>query len=1195
MKIKKLEIVGFKSFVDRAVVVFDHDVTGVVGPNGCGKSNIVDAIRWVMGEQSAKNLRGRAMEDVIFNGSESRGAHSFAEVALTFDNSDGLAPPEYKDYAEITVSRRLDREGRSDYFINKTPVRLLDVTNLFLGTGVGKRAYSIIEQGRIGVIVSSKPEDRRHLIEEAAGVTKFKARKRAAERKMELTKQNLLRVSDVIAEIERTLVTLKRQAQKAERYKRYRTELRDLELHVASFRWLEIVGAHRVIASELDAQTATSDGQRLALRVREAEVEAERIALATIERRVDGVQTRAYEADNRVRILESQIDGAVERLAALREAERQAEAELAEIASQRETLERDRAALVVSLRELEERAARAGAVLAEESEELDRRRGFAAEAEREISDARSRLAEVDTKIARGEANLAQIERRRAEARERVENMHREREHLEQKLVELGEDRVSLEARLSGLRAGRAATAAEREELERQLEVLRIQIRASDETLEELRERLAEKRSRLRSLEQIQERFEGVGVGVRALVTHANGTADPVQLLADRVECPPDLTAALAAALGDRLQWVVVESLERGVSAIELLKTLGSGRATVIPREPRRIVGPPVSVPEGASVIGRLLDLVEVSAKDSALFTHLLADVVVVEDLATAIDLHRSARVAGRIVTRAGEVLSPDGGLTGGEQDAGAHLLELKREVRELHEAVRHVTGELERAQHAHGELRAAIAGRQAALDSARTETHGADLAIVEAEKDHHRSVDDGAATEARLLQLRADLARAVEALEADEERSAALHELEDARRAREGAAVALAEAEEVLEARRQAIEEQTARVTEVRVLAAQADERAGSDRAQLERLERSLEELAARAERVHDNALHAAEQQGRLLGQLVTLREGRGDAVTHAMHAQDELRVVRSEYDLRRADVGAHEEALKELRSGLSAASKRENELALKEQELAMSMSHLMETVRERHRIDVRSVIVDYHDKEIPDAATTERITELSRLIERMGEINLTAIEEYEEKSARFEYLTRQRADLEEALRQLDRAIRQMNRESKRLFTDAFHAINERFKMVFPAMFGGGRAELRLSNPEDMLESGVEISAQPPGKRLGSLELMSGGEKALTAVSLIFAIFQYKPSPFCLLDEVDAPLDEANIGRFADAIRQMTDRSQFIIITHAKRTMESTDVLYGVTMEEPGVSKLVAVEMRGQSRRSFGDRQAAVA
>jgi chromosome segregation protein len=1193
MKIKKLEIVGFKSFVDRAVVVFDHDVTGVVGPNGCGKSNIVDAIRWVMGEQSAKNLRGRAMEDVIFNGSESRGAHGFAEVSITFDNGDGLAPPEYKDYAEITVTRRLDREGRSDYYINRTPVRLLDVTNLFLGTGVGKRAYSIIEQGRIGLIVSSKPEDRRHLIEEAAGVTKFKARKRAAERKMELTKQNLLRVSDVIAEIDRTLVTLKRQAQKAERYKRYRSELRDLELHVASCRWLEIVGAHRVVSSELDTQTATSDGQRFALRVREAEVEAERVALATVERRVDGVQTRAYEADNRVRLLESQIDNAVERLAALRDAERQAEAELVEIGSQRSAIERERAAISVSLSELEERAERAGAVLGEESADLDRRRLSAAEAEREIADARGKLAEIDTRIARGEANLAQIERRRSEASERAENMHREREALEQRLVELGEDSRSLEARLSGLRAGRAATAAEREEVERQLEVLRVEIKASDELLEELREILAEKRSRLRSLEQIQERFEGVGVGVRALVTHAG--SDPVQLLADRVECPPELTAALAAALGDRLQWVVVENLERGVSAIETLKALGSGRATVIPREPRRIVGPPPALPEGPNVVGRLLDLVDVSASDAALFRHLLADVVVVEDLATAIDLHHRSVVSGRIVTRAGEVLAPDGGLTGGEQDAGAHLLELKREVRELDEAVRHVTGELEKAQRAHGEIRAAIAGRQAALESARTETHGADLAIVDAEKDHHRSVDEAAATRSRLEQLRAELARLTEALEADEERSEAVSVLATARAAREGAAVVLGQAEEVLEARRLAIEAQTARVTEVRVLAAQAEERAGSDRIQLERLTRSLEELVARTDRVRDNALHGAEQQGRLLGQLVNLREGRSDAVTQALAAQDELRVVRSEYDVRRAEVGAHDEALKELRAGLDGASKRENELALREQELAMSMSHLMEQVRERHRIDLRTVIVDFHDRDVPDAASLERINELSRLIERMGEINLTAIEEYEEKSARFEYLTRQRADLDEALRQLDRAIRQMNRESKRLFTDAFHAINERFKLVFPAMFGGGRAELKLTNPDDMLESGVEIHAQPPGKRLGSLELMSGGEKALTAVSLIFAIFQYKPSPFCLLDEVDAPLDEANIGRFADAIRQMTDRSQFIIITHAKRTMESADVLYGVTMEEPGVSKLVAVEMRGQSRRSFGDRQAAVA
>lgn len=408
MKIKKLEISGFKSFVDPTTLMFDHDITCIVGPNGCGKSNVVDAIKWVMGEQSPSRLRGKAMEDVIFSGSESRAPHGFAEVTLTFDNSDGIAPPEYRDYAEISVSRRLDRQGHSDYFINKALVRLMDVTNLFLGTGVGRRAYSIIEQGRIGFIVTSKPEDRRYMIEEAAGVTKFKARKRAAERKIDLTRQNLLRVSDIIGELERSLASLKRQAQKAERYKRYRKELRELELYVASHRFLEIrTETHSVSTSLGDAKDDVQSA-RTSLTAKEAHVEAKRTALQQLSLKVEKKQSTAYELDNRVRQLEGLIQQQFDREEGLKAREQLAERELSEVSAQHKGFMREAEELALSLQERAAAETEAKDALSQVNSELERRKEAAREGEMAMALARGALATAQARIARQELSLIHI-------------------------------------------------------------------------------------------------------------------------------------------------------------------------------------------------------------------------------------------------------------------------------------------------------------------------------------------------------------------------------------------------------------------------------------------------------------------------------------------------------------------------------------------------------------------------------------------------------------------------------------------------------------------------------------------------------------------------------------------------------------------------------------------------------------------
>jgi chromosome segregation protein len=1193
MRIKRLDIQGFKSFADPIAVHFDSGVTGVVGPNGCGKSNIVDALRWAMGEMSAKHLRGGNMQDVIFNGSESRGPTGMAEVSLTFENDGANLPPEYASYSEIQVTRRLYRSGDSEYEINKTPCRLRDITDLFLGTGIGTKAYSIIEQGRVGQIVSAKAEDRRRIIEEAAGITKYKARRLAAERKMEATRQNLLRVTDVTAEVQKRLGSLKRQAQKAARYKKLKGELKHLELHNASLTYLE---THSRLGFERSAHQRAEEDLVLAqarLAEVEAKIETARLQLIDDERTLAESQARVYEVDNNLALLEQQQSHAVQSIQASRQREVEAKEEIQRLTGQMDLLaeesagfSRDRELLQQGALEDEQRLEEA----VRSHEDLQRQRETAAG---EVEQVRQEMVEAASSAAQLQADIQAVENRRVEVAQRIAKLEAEREALLAKIE--GVERQSgiireeiaghrrRENELSqGVEAGRVALVQAKERLEKHEEA-RLDFKAG----------LNKEQSRLSSLQEIAHRFERAPAGVRAAMQAHNEKQEVangvVGLMADLFEAPEDLEKVLESALSETLQTVVVERTDHALGLGKWLAAEDSGRATFLveaglPENPKSLPEVPVDV--GTPLFPRLRMLGE----HEKAVRHALGQVVLVPGEEQARNLwHKAQQEGWTLITRGGEVYRPEGTLSvGATSDDAAGLLHQKREIRELEGKVRQLEDELATMDQKRAELAGEVERLSTEQEDSVEKRQRLAMTIVKLEGDLDRIGEEDKHLKSRLETVGNERGELDDGSQDVADKLAAMQELWaenlDAAAHREDA---LAQATARLEAVEKSLKERGEEVSDLRVKVAAATERRENLLRSLAHHERSQQEISLRVETLIQQIKSGEAERDELEARIQDTKGEQAEMAQQRQVLNDDLLEKRKTYEEDAETVQSQEGEARVLRGELEQDREVLAERALRIKEFEMNLQALIERIWDRYEVQVEEVLFDYHMGPMPADGAAELIDDLRRKISGLGEVNLTAVEEYDELSERYEFLKQQTDDLTHALTQLERAIAKINRTTKKRFEEAFEAINERFQQVFPRLFRGGKAWLALTNPDDLLATGVEIYAQPPGKKLGSVALMSGGEKALTAVSLIFAIFLIKPSPFCLLDEVDAPLDEANVARFSEVVKEMSGISQFIVITHNKRTMEVADHLYGITMEEPGISKTVNVRIkRGAAEES---------
>jgi chromosome segregation protein len=1271
MRLERLEINGFKSFSDRSELAFDKGVTAIVGPNGCGKSNVADAITWVMGEQSAKSLRGERMEDVIFNGSDARKPTAAAEVRLRFSgvtktvSGPALSIDEAPDEVpavigqdtsasdatgsgdvhggsngrsivtraeaqeilqsiarEVEVTRRLFRSGESEYLIDGQVCRLRDVHELLMDTGLGAKAYAIIEQGKIGLILSTRPTDRRQLIEEAAGVTKYKSRRRAAELKLEAAQLNLTRIDDIVFEVEKQRGTLKRQAGKARRYQRLRDELR---------RWEKVLFArkYRQLAETIEStrvRLADARARESAAAARVAEVETDlsrtRIELVEAESRATASREGAHACELSINRQQQQITFDGEQIRTLESRLATVAAELAALDARREPAQAALRARRVAMADANNERDRAAAALASGADAYEA-------AHRQIEG-----LEADVEASRSEVfsalNSATALRHALEhaglARDRVSETLSKLD-VEINDVRIESDRVAADrlAAVEGLRRGQQsidATRIARTARESELASARIEHEWRSRQVRAAEQELAGLHARLTSLEELDAARAGFGDAARALLAQANGSVGQKGAVADYLEVETGYERAVEACLADLLQHVIVERPEHASAGFDLVRQEGAGRCGFLVAVPAADAAPAaVAVaPDPPAGVVPLSSVVRVHGMYAGSIRHAIGEAWIADSYSRAQET--SWRTTLPVATAEGDVFRGPHVVTGGIRREARGILETKREIKDLRARIEGERETLSRLVEETSGLDATIAQALRALEALAAEHHKQEKVVVAQEAQLQRAEDEAA----RLAQKSEQLAR--ERQQAEEERDALDRRQEEARLSiarlegdQQAADERLVSAQRRVFEAREAAEALNQRAAEAGAAHAALVERAAALAAEVQRLEEAGAELEARAvalaverdnthRRIDDLRHDVVEGQARLDADVRSLDGLRRDV----QNADDAVAGLR-------ADTESQETSIRDARGSLETIRATVGEFDIARATAESALAHLASSCVESVQTTLDQVVVEVEEMErqgqaTPDArvicaddaveagdvdeevpaddaavdaavqAATERalsaeeaIAQLRAKIDRLGPVNMMAIEQFDELETRHGFLTTQRKDLVDSIAQTSQAIKRIDETTRQRFAEAFAAINHNFQETFSTLFGGGRAGLTLLDENDPLESGIEIIAQPPGKRLQSVQLLSGGEKALTAIALMFGLFKYKPSPFCLLDEIDAPLDDANIGRFVEMLRAMLHHTQFILITHNRKTMEIADRLYGVTMEEPGVSKLISVQL----------------
>ena len=1182
MYLKRLEMQGFKSFADKTVLEFMPGITSVIGPNGSGKSNISDAIRWVLGEQSMKSLRGSKSEDIIFAGTQNRKSLGFAEASLVFDNTDGKLPVEY---TEVTVTRKIYRSGESGYYINKTPCRLKDVLELFMDTGIGKDGYSIIGQGKIDEILSNKSEDRRHIFEEAAGIVKYRVRKVESEKKLEHTKLNLLRINDILSEIESNIEPLRIQSEKARKFLDLREELKSIEVGLF---------VYNIESYKEKLQKVIEDNEILKSQNEEASNKMQEISdlkeklkkeIDDITNNIENIQNLGFESEKEKERLNSEINISKERITNNKENDNRYNAEIEEIKLRIKDLEEEKKAKLDKKNNLFTNKEKFQKELEEKEKELEEANKKLSSKELEIEEKKKIVSdntdakyEKQANISTIEANLENIEKRKKQIATEIDFNISELDSTRLTKEEIAKVFYKIEDKKNKATKSLNEISSKSEETERK-------IKEYDDTINKLSSEYRIKESRLKFLKETEREKEGYIRSVKNLLLDCekdNSLKKGLHgVLASILKTPKEYETAIEMTLGAALQNVVTETEQDAKKLVEHLRKNNLGRASFLPIS--TVKGKKLEKYNSKNINGIqgiASDLVEYNKKYEQIVLSFLGRTVIVDDMDTAIALAKQNNYSFRIVTLKGDLINPSGAITGGSvAQKTVNILGRAREIEDLEKELKKINSKIEKIQQEKEEYLNDSESVLEEINSLEKSLQEIDI-VYASDKQKLISVEENISRIEKRLEKLKEEQKELEEQKEENLNNKEQEELDIKKLSDENIELnTVIEQFANLNKDNQAyIDNLNMDVTNLKISVSSFDESESSIDEMVERINLDIENNNSSIEsklKQKENIKLDNETLENNIKELLEKINEIDEKVNNSGNQVNELKAQRIEKNNNLSKAEKDYESQFEVIEGLKEQIVK---IDVKKSKLEQDIEDVVNKLWEEYELTPNNV--GEYQKPENVQSTTKQVNKLRSQIKELGSINVDSIEEYNTTKQRYDFMCEQRLDLEDGIAKLKKVIQDMTSTMKTQFAKQFEIINKNFGEVFKELFGGGKAELILTDPENILECGIDIHVQPPGKKLQNMTLLSGGEKAFTAIALLFAILKINPSPFCVLDEIEAALDDVNVFRYADYLKKFTDNTQFLVITHRKGTMEAADTVYGITMEENGISKLLSMKLK---------------